>query len=550
MSYEPMPGQYTLPQLKSADVFELLVRDCLNADKRYVGTFARYGRSGQDQSGIDLYSNDWLCVVQCKNYLYAKGDELKRNIKKDYRAAIRKFTDIKRFIIATATRRDNSIQYFLYGLQEEVEIEILFWDDFEDIVHAHQELISKYFSHLLISGDSSLFTEPQLDRPVYWINTKYGVDNYWFDDCHPFLLGNLLLAASGRGIFFLISKWPMTIGTALNQMSQNAGLPFHWLDLELNQLAEIPPEESGTILTVRESMEDAVQIIIKYLQDWQKTGSNYQLIFNYCFDDWQIGLLNARQTVRDLYGKFPGVHIDLLSMLDPFLNADNSGEIYQQAEAYIAHLCENESLFSEADLLRQMHKYPSQCKFLLQIGKRSERLQMLTFCISSHSFSAIRIFMEELQPEQFLELVDEILMSVFKPDWDICAWEVYRRCKAGQNQWKQCLESVSEYCSDSLRTLINTEGSEILANKEIKSLFYLLQDISEDHIQTFIESCIPDSPQYIVALLCSKHGAYILLEKLKNEQLASQYRSLLVPQSFNNEDEMTVESQYCIRPTA
>ena len=56
-----------LPKQTDAKIFEQMVKDC--ASKKYNKEFNLYGRTGQNQHGIDIYSiNDFAEVIQCKNY--------------------------------------------------------------------------------------------------------------------------------------------------------------------------------------------------------------------------------------------------------------------------------------------------------------------------------------------------------------------------------------------------------------------------------------------------------------------------------------------------
>lgn len=58
---------HKLPKPADAKRFEQMVRDCAN--KKYNKEFSLYGRTGQGQNGIDIYSvDDFEEAIQCKNY--------------------------------------------------------------------------------------------------------------------------------------------------------------------------------------------------------------------------------------------------------------------------------------------------------------------------------------------------------------------------------------------------------------------------------------------------------------------------------------------------
>lgn len=83
------PSLMILPKSKSAEKFEIICKDVLF--EIYGKGFVQYGRQGQKQHGIDIYSrddDDLFIVAQCKNY-YEIGSSrrLIEQIKKDIATA-------------------------------------------------------------------------------------------------------------------------------------------------------------------------------------------------------------------------------------------------------------------------------------------------------------------------------------------------------------------------------------------------------------------------------------------------------------------------------
>ena len=554
MSNTSIPGLHEFPKLKISKTFEHLVKDCL--EEKYNMPFYLYGRAGQTQDGIDLYSDDWKYIVQCKNYLTENEKEFRGEIKKDYRAACIKFSNADFFIVATSLNRDKHISDFIEGLEDKINIRILFWQDFEEIIDSDPKLISTYYPNYIVDKTSLSSEKPNLDSPVYWISIRQRENDFWFDDRHPFLLSNLLLSTAGRGIFFLVSNWFGAIGDTLNQLSEKQGLALHWSDVRIDQYDSYIPEDGCVVLTIRNKQESMFNVIKRCVEDWKDVDCSYQLVFNYCFDNWLDALLSAGHTVKDLYSIFPGIHIDLLSVLNPFLDTDIKEEDHQQTKQFATELFEYISSSGEDNVyhlalervLEQVHQQPNQCIPLLQLGKRFKKLYPLTFCFASYAVSSCRLFMEDLEPEQLSGLINDVLEAGISPNWDICAWEICRRCCLGQDVWMPYLELICEYCSDSMRSLIGRNFSDLFLCEEVQTPLYIIQDTPKTLVLKLLESHNSNSLKCMAVLLCSKYSMDFLGKKLQDKRLARQYRSALVPKSFGIEDETIATIQHYLRP--
>lgn len=151
----PSPGQFVLPKTEDSKEFENMVKDC--ASICWKQEFNLYGSSGQRQHGIDIFSENWDIVIQCKNYI---GDKINikkfiQNINKDYDDAANHFKSIRCFIVATAINRNNQIQDYLRDMDrrensksEIIEIKVLFWEDIQNILIDNQILMNKYYNGL------------------------------------------------------------------------------------------------------------------------------------------------------------------------------------------------------------------------------------------------------------------------------------------------------------------------------------------------------------------------------------------------------------------
>ena len=129
----------------------------LIVNKKYKKTFSLYGRTGQKQHGIDIYSDDFKEVIQCKNYTTNDIKALKDVINRDFKEAYAYFYQEKnwqfeRFIVATAIDKDRKGDESIieHNLNNNIKIEIWFWEDIQDMVLQDNELLIKYYKNFVI----------------------------------------------------------------------------------------------------------------------------------------------------------------------------------------------------------------------------------------------------------------------------------------------------------------------------------------------------------------------------------------------------------------
>lgn len=120
--------------------FELLVRDCASIE---LGQdFHLYGRSGQEQHGIDIFSDDWTIMIQCKAYKNHK--DFRAIMEKEYKDAREHFQhdgqpDFQQFIFATTLDTDTEAQEIARELSEcRITVHVWFWDDLLSIINNHR----------------------------------------------------------------------------------------------------------------------------------------------------------------------------------------------------------------------------------------------------------------------------------------------------------------------------------------------------------------------------------------------------------------------------
>lgn len=126
--------------------FERLTQIVCN--RKFSTTFTVYGRNGQKQDGVDLYSNNFKICVQCKNYQGQNSTKkLLIEFKKDFIAANGKFGDsLTKYVLATTVQRDTNIQNEIETIAREYSktIEILFWEDFQELLKTYPDILEAY----------------------------------------------------------------------------------------------------------------------------------------------------------------------------------------------------------------------------------------------------------------------------------------------------------------------------------------------------------------------------------------------------------------------
>ena len=147
---------HKLPKKTDPKIFEQMVRDCAN--KKYNKEFSLYGRTGQNQHGIDIYCVDRFAeVIQCKNYTTNNRNALQDAINSDFQSAYEYFYNeknwhFKSFIIATSADKDIIGDNIIIenNLKMDIKIEIWFWEDIEEILLENADLLMKYYQAFVL----------------------------------------------------------------------------------------------------------------------------------------------------------------------------------------------------------------------------------------------------------------------------------------------------------------------------------------------------------------------------------------------------------------
>lgn len=149
---------YQLPPLKDERTFENLLCDlfnCIEKTSAYTNNdFQIFGRKGQTQKGIDIFSAQTKTVVQCKlKDVSKKSEAIRKSLIDDINTDLTKTSTLTfsfdRFIIASTHKDDAIIQEYLTELQQKLHLNFTLyywgWDTISRHIEQHEIILSKYF---------------------------------------------------------------------------------------------------------------------------------------------------------------------------------------------------------------------------------------------------------------------------------------------------------------------------------------------------------------------------------------------------------------------
>jgi hypothetical protein len=151
-------AKYQFPPLKDERLFEELICDLFNTlenTESYSNIdFQHFGVKGQNQKGIDIFSNKSRTAIQCKVKDLRKSDGVIRSsLIDDITNDLEKTKDLEftfdRFIIASTFRDDTHIQEFLNRVSEtenyRFNMYYLGWDTISKHIEECEGIVDKYY---------------------------------------------------------------------------------------------------------------------------------------------------------------------------------------------------------------------------------------------------------------------------------------------------------------------------------------------------------------------------------------------------------------------
>lgn len=145
----PTSSMMILPRTISENEFENICKDILEI--MYQTNFQIFGRKGQRQNGIDILSDsfcDGHIVAQCKNYYKTTYTNFQKQIITDIESTSKLNIKINTFIAMTSLDRDVDTQIWLTKITAPFKLQILFWEDIQDIICKNQSLLANYYPNI------------------------------------------------------------------------------------------------------------------------------------------------------------------------------------------------------------------------------------------------------------------------------------------------------------------------------------------------------------------------------------------------------------------
>ena len=162
--------------------FEKLICDLFNAE-RNTGTFEIYGRKGQKQYGVDVFSEEYATLIQCKYKENITNSNLKNILKTEIENELKETFDkdaswynelgkFQHFILASTYYHDAELQNFALNIKNEkgekypVTVSYLGREEIIRMIRQNDVIMIKYFRdvfELLLPQNKNINTIPKFD---------------------------------------------------------------------------------------------------------------------------------------------------------------------------------------------------------------------------------------------------------------------------------------------------------------------------------------------------------------------------------------------------
>lgn len=572
----------------------------------YKTTFYLYGRNGQEQYGIDLYTNGYRICVQCKNYSNNKTnyEKLLKEMEKNFNNAVEHFKGkMEEYILATTLEQDTKVQELADELEQRTNIKYttLFWDEIYSRLKEHQDFINKKDINLPSEYDLSC---PDPEAPLWWMGTsqiqtqpmisestgseiikrrsipslrkhkaelhpeqnqeskwadpreamqEYESTVQWLDDLRTVHLGQLFMCSQGRGIFFLISHWDHGLADSLNRyaaktLKETPSLEdklFDWFEITPENYRQLCDQHSGTVIRIDENWDD-IQMLKNCVSHWKnELGQKGQLIFHV------HGKISSYRQWTVLERKAKYCIQSLMSAFGPLpislLTADYPFNYLFEELAPSGVPLEFPQEERSADWIR---KNPDRlpdvlCKIYDEDTTLEDPHRQLCLWLPSLSGwpDVVKILFSSMEePNDVEELLDNLNLNS-----EMCAVALYRLSKA-DSHWKNLLYSCLNQCTETARRtfqyLLDPDSLDpyYLSPRYIDAVLYIL--LGDQYVDFLSED--GKKMQFLNGQLslseAAKHSSLDEMEYLKH------LGSILLPEDDEYTDELIKNSRDTIRP--
>lgn len=378
--------------------FENLICDLFNADRKTV-SFETYGRSGQRQYGVDVFSEEYATLIQCKYKENLDKSKLKETLKEEIKEELKKTFDKKavwyneigkfnHFIFASTFYHDTELQNFALNLKDDngnkypVTISYLGREEIIKLICKHEDVMIKYFRNVfeqLLPQQKNLNTVPKYD----YINLIGRTQE--INTIHNNLIDKSLLLSTGIGG---IGKTTIALALVNNAFYTDAYDKIAWVTVKQDFIQDFVSQLSGLFAPNFDYSQDytnAFSLLIKLLGK-KKIGLKNNLLI---IDNW-----NNHSEIQLNYQKLIDSQWKILITSRANFDFNNYIEIehLSQSEAISLFKCyypdiDNENALIE--LLDTIEYHTLLIELISKVGyKRGKSISELLKIIKEKSFAA------------------------------------------------------------------------------------------------------------------------------------------------------------------
>jgi hypothetical protein len=356
--------------------FEEFVCDIFNSIDK-TNSYELFGRKGQNQYGIDIYSFEKETVIQCKHKLIDRPDnKIREELIEDFKNEIDRFKNFnesngnrfKKFIVASTFKNDTLLATACIALSVQYNISFEYWSWKRLTKYVGDEIFDKYFSYFSRSLE------------LYYSNTTHGESLIPMDDNLPFLKQVYdFLSMRFRDIKILHSRMFLNenvFKNKLNDYSRRRVFSYKtYNDVFFNLIERLEFKDN---VLVNNSGEDQSQFLMFDFITKTLTENGIYTIYGKKFGQGK-NIINRKNKPEDYFDYFEKFKfIEAFKALPVNVADDTLDEILRQGYFY----------YKIGDLLKS--------KDLFQIAsiKALEQDRKISYLISQHNLLHLAKFIE------------------------------------------------------------------------------------------------------------------------------------------------------------
>jgi len=275
--------------------FENLICDLFNADHNTV-SFGTYGRNGQKQYAVDVFSEEYATLIQCKYKENLTTPKLKETLKKELEDELKMTFDkkavwfnelgkFKHFILASTFYHDTELQNFALNLKDTngkkypVTISYLGREEIIKLICKHENVMIKYFRNVfeqLLPQHKNINIVPKFD----YVNIIGRTQE--FNKIQANLINKSLLLSTGIGG---IGKTTIALALVNNVFYTDSYEKIAWVTVKQDFIQDFVSQLSGLFAPNFDYNQDfinAFSLLIKLLRKNKIDNKNNLLII----DNW------------------------------------------------------------------------------------------------------------------------------------------------------------------------------------------------------------------------------------------------------------------------